>query len=259
MSESIWEMIKRWLQSLFPPHPTKEEALKPQPISETAKPETREEIPQVPPVTIPEEAKPKAPQPEPRMIVPIAREERLTTAPEPTAETFALPKEEPTTTKQPATPIVTIVTPQPTPPPAPAPAQPPPPTQQTLNYGKIERLEWGAFQLIYNGKGYGCNVIGDASTMQEQANGIDASADRSIASIQEQQNYIKQGYYVGECVQAKFFVQPTPELVADGCQKFQGGWTGHYWTMEELEALKEPYKKMKEDAQAIRVFLSYYG
>jgi hypothetical protein len=235
VSESLWEMIKRWLQSLFPPHPTKEEALKPQPISETATPET-----------ITEE--------QPTPIQPIAREERLTTAPEPTAETFALPKEEPTTTKQPATPIVT---PQPTPQPT-APTQPPPPTQQTLNYGKIEKLEWGAFQLIYNGKGYGCNVIGDASTMQEQANGIDASADRSIASIQEQQNYIKQGYYVGECVQAKFFVQPTPELVADGCQKFQGGWTGHYWTMEELEALKEPYKKMKEDAQAIRTFLSYY-
>jgi hypothetical protein len=77
-SESIWEIVKRWLQSLFPPHPTKEEALKPQPISETATPETISEA-EPTPVTITE-----------------AREERLTSEPEPLGETFAFPQQEPT-------------------------------------------------------------------------------------------------------------------------------------------------------------------
>jgi hypothetical protein len=48
--------------------------------------------------------------------------------------------------------------------------------------------------------------------------------------------------------------QPTPEQCVDACEKFQGGFVKFY-TREEVEAMKEPYYKMLDDANVIRKYV----
>jgi hypothetical protein len=148
-----------------------------------------------------------------------------------------------------------------------APSAPPPSAppsaeivkSKNLNFGAIYLVKDGRYYLSYNAPGYGADVYGDAEYMRAQANGIDSTADDNIEYYTEYQDYIRAGKCVGECVKAKFMAAdkcygPGPS-VEDACEKFQGGFTGHIWTVEEIETEKQPYYNMKDDANTIREFV----
>jgi len=152
-------------------------------------------------------------------------------------------------------------------PPAPrplAPPSPPPPVKavksRNLNFGTIKLLEDGRYYLSYSAPGYGADIYGDAEYMRAQADRIDSIADDDIEYLTKYQDYIRAGKCVGECVNKKFMTQDKcygpPPSVEDACEAYQGGFTGHIWTIEEIETEKKPYYNMKDDANAIREFVA---
>ena len=127
---------------------------------------------------------------------------------------------------------------------------------KNLNYGRIEYNDDGTYNLVYNAPGVGCNLT------RESVDGILSMADRiadtarsNINYLQQYIDYINNGYCVVECVESTFMVQDTCEKAIEACKLFQGGYTGHIWTVDEIESLKEPYYKMAEDYDTIRNFV----
>jgi len=135
------------------------------------------------------------------------------------------------------------------------------PDRINLNFGYVEDgSSPGLYNMDYSAPGYGCHFENvDSSIIYRMADGIESTANKNIDYLQKYQDYIEAGYCVGECVNTLFMVQPEcyglAPSVEDACEKFQGGFTGHIWTIGEIEARKEPYYKMLEDVAKIRGFV----